>query len=92
MNLVNFLQEAIVTDRQIQNQYASMYRTFNAIECAIQEAWKIWDEDVLTTYYKGEKPEEPTESFSLQWIENEDFEADGHDVDEMCKEFGVDKY
>lgn len=92
MNLVNFLQSAIVLDRTLQNEYPNHHRVFNSIESSIQEAWKIWDAETLRTYYDGDKPENPTRDFELQWIANEDFEADGYDTEEMCKAFGVDRY
>ena len=76
MNLVEFLKEAIVKNRYLQNHYANMYHIFDRIECDIQQAWEIWDDNILKSYYNGEKPEEPTDEFAEQWIENEDFEAD----------------
>lgn len=44
-------------------------------------AWDNWDENIVSTYYSGEKPKFPTEDFINQWVENEDFEADGFDIE-----------
>lgn len=46
-------------------------------------AWDNWESD-LTGYHPGvEKPKFPTESFIDDWVENEDFEADGFDIEEL---------
>lgn len=42
----------------------------------IQWAWENWEENVLKEFYKGEKPEDPTEKFIYDFCDNEDFEAD----------------
>lgn len=41
---------------------------------SIKDAWLNWDETVLATYYEDEKPEEPTDDFIENWIENEPIE------------------
>ena len=55
------------------------------IDDAIQWAWDNWDSNILKTYYEGEKPSLPTESFIYQWVDNEDFEADGYDMEELSQ-------
>ena len=50
---------------------------------AVDYAWNNWDEEVLKTYYEGEKPQQPTEEFINNWVDNEDFEADGYDVEHL---------
>lgn len=81
---INFLISAIVTDRQIQNQYPEHYRLFTQIETAIHQAWESWDEETVKTYWEenhDSKPTAPTDEFSTAWIENEDFEADGFNIE-----------
>ncbi|MDO9554546.1 hypothetical protein [Rhodonellum sp.] len=63
------------------------YAQISKISEAVDYAWNNWDEAVLKTYYEGEKPEQPTEEFINHWIENEDFEADGYDVDALKEIF-----
>lgn len=88
-NLTECLKCAIVTDRAIQSQYPKMYSTFNSIEVAIQQAWDLWDDEITKTYHNGIKPVTPPDNFSLQWIENEDLEADGYDTEMMSQTFNV---
>ncbi len=59
----------------------SQQRQIDKISEGIDYAWNNWDENILETYYEGEKPIDPTESFITQYVENEDFEANGYDVD-----------
>lgn len=54
---------------------------------AVNYAWNNWDQEILRTYYEGEKPEQPTEEFINNWVDNEDFEADGYDVDRLKELF-----
>lgn len=56
-------------------------RTIIKIDDAIQWSWNHWDENIISTYYTGDKPELPTADFIENWVENEDFEADGYDVE-----------
>lgn len=53
--------------------------TLSKIYEMVQWAWDNWDEDIISTYYEGEKPISPTKEFIEQWVDNEDFEADGFD-------------
>lgn len=54
---------------------------------AVFWAWENWDKDVIATFYESEKPESPTEEFIYQWVENEDFEADGYNIEELKEIF-----
>lgn len=56
-------------------------RAHDSISAAIDYAWNNWDADILATYYVGEKPETANTAFITNWIENEDLEADGYNVD-----------
>lgn len=72
-----------------QNLNEEQYRVFNEISDAVDYAWNNWDESIISTYHEGiEKPEYPTPEFIEQWIENEDFEAAGYDVDRLKNLFG----
>lgn len=83
-NLTEFLKKAIVYDRTVQNAYPQLYRTFDKIEVMIQQAWVLWEDEITAPYWNGkEKGEEPTESFSEFWLENEDFEADNFDLETL---------
>jgi hypothetical protein len=55
------------------------------IDQAVQWAWDNWDDNIVSTYYEGEKPSLPTESFIRQWVENEDFEADGYNMELLAE-------
>lgn len=80
-NRTDFLKRAIIYDRTLQNNYPELYRTFNKVEMMIEQAWTLWDDEITSPYWDGkEKGEEPTDSFSEFWLENEDFEADGFDI------------
>lgn len=57
------------------------------IDRSIQWAWDNWDDDIINTYYTGEKPSLPTEVFIYEWVENEDFQADGFDMEELLNLF-----
>ncbi|WP_018629167.1 hypothetical protein [Niabella aurantiaca] len=58
------------------------------IDEALCWAWRNWDDDIIATYYEFEKPERPNEKFITNWVENEDFEADGYDKEELEETFG----
>lgn len=63
-------------------------RVLQRIDDAIQYSWNEWDESIIASYYGGdEKPELPTSEFIIEWIENEDFEADGYDVEYLKELF-----
>jgi predicted AlkP superfamily pyrophosphatase or phosphodiesterase len=63
-------------------------RVMSKISEAVNYAWNNWDDKIIQTYYEGEKPAQPTEDFIKQWVENEDFEADGYDIEELQDLFG----
>jgi len=46
----------------------------------IEYAWNHWDAKVIATYYYTVKPLFATVEFIQNYIENEDFEANGFDV------------
>lgn len=62
-------------------------KTLLKIDDAIQWSWNHWEEDIISTYYTGKKPELPTTEFIEEWVENEDFEADGYDVEYLKELF-----
>lgn len=62
------------------NWTASQHWAMCKISNAVDYAWNNWDEKILAKYYKGEKPEYPTAEFIYDWVEDEDFEADGFNV------------
>ncbi len=47
----------------------------NAVTENIQWAWDNWDID-FSDYFDGEKPEDFTPAFAIEWIENEPFETE----------------
>lgn len=51
------------------------------VDIAIQWAWDNWEEKIISTYYEGDKPKFPPLNFIENWVENEDFEADGFNMD-----------
>lgn len=69
------------------NLTSSQHAQMSKISEAVDYAWNNWDEDILKTYYEGEKPEQPTAEFITNWVDNEDFEADGYDVEHLQKIF-----
>lgn len=56
---------------------------FSKISDAVSYAWNNWDDNIIATYYQGEKPEFAPIDFVEEWISNEDFEADGYNVEEL---------
>lgn len=56
-------------------------KIIDRVRASIEYAWKNWDEDVIASYYAGDKPQDPNDAFIQNWIENEDFEAAGFDKD-----------
>lgn len=76
-----------IADKLINNEINNN-RTLERIDEAIQWSWNHWDEDIITTYYNGDKkPELPTTEFIEEWVENEDFEADDYDVEYLKELF-----
>lgn len=66
-----------------QNQLDKIYE-------GISYAWTNWVTDITDGYYKDntqEKPAEPQAEFITDWITNEDFEADGYDVEYLKEIF-----
>lgn len=47
------------------------HQAYDKVEEGILYAWDNWNEKVLSTYYKGKKPESPTYEFSKQWVQTE---------------------
>ena len=66
---------------------SSQNAEMSKISEAVNYAWNNWDDSVLRTFYAGVKPKSPTEDFVLQWVENNDFEADGYDVQHLKEIF-----
>lgn len=57
------------------------FRIVRKIDDGINYAWGNWDEKLLRSYYAGNvKPGDIPDAFVKEWIENEDFEADGYEV------------
>lgn len=46
-------------------------------------AWDNWDDELTANHYEFEKPKFPTYSFINEWVDNEDFEADGFNLEEL---------
>ncbi|MDM1452210.1 hypothetical protein [Myroides odoratimimus] len=42
----------------------------------IQWAWDNWEEEVVKSFYTGDKPEKYNEDFMKDWIDNEDFDTE----------------
>src|SRR5690625_5077845 len=75
-----------IADRLINNEIHNN-RTLENIDEAIQYAWNNWDADIVSTYYTGQKPALPNAEFIENWIDNEDFDADGDDVEYLKEQF-----
>ena len=80
-----------VITRKLLNGYANAQAAeqpiLDKISTSIQWAWDNWSTDVMKTYYEGEKPKYPTEDFTTQWVNNNDFEADGYDEEFLKRLF-----
>jgi len=59
---------------------ADQYSMFKKITDAINYAYENWDANIIATY-------KTKEEFVQNWIENEDFEADGFDVERLISLF-----
>jgi hypothetical protein len=67
MKTIKAISEAIANKRNdLFNE-----SEYQKISDAIYWAWENWDASILATYFEGEKPEEPTFEFRIQWVENE---------------------
>lgn len=64
--------------------------TIIKIDLAVWWAWENWNDAIISTFYDASypKPIIPPENFIKQWVENEDFEADGYDVGQLQELFG----
>lgn len=67
-------------------------KMLDTISAAISYAWENWDEEIIRSYYNTQadeipKPELPNNEFLLNWLENEDFAADGYDTDYLNELF-----
>lgn len=60
------------------NLSAAQYMVLEKVRTAIDFAWNDWEDELLSPYYAGEKPERPTSNFIATWVELEDFEASGY--------------
>lgn len=67
---------------------AEQQKQQDRISAAIEYAWNHWDNEIVATYYEGEKPQFANADFIENWVDNEDFEADGYDVDRLKELFG----
>lgn len=88
-NLANALYEYII-QRVSCNE--SKRKMLDKISAAIGYAWEQWDEELLVSYFDPHgdgiaKPELPTNEFILNWLENEDFAADGYNMDYLKELF-----
>ncbi len=72
------------------NQFLNyaQYRQFDNISNDVDYAWNNWEDSITSTYYEGEKPSKAPIAFIQNWLENEDFEADGYDVEFLKELFG----
>ena len=61
----------------------SQQKNIDKISESIEYAWNHWGADVIESYFEGDKPAYPNASFVNSWIDNEDFEVDGYDVNEL---------
>lgn len=46
------------------------------VDDRIQWAWDNWEDDIVATFYEGEKPECYNEEFRNEWIDNEPFDVE----------------
>lgn len=79
---------AILTDEYPREQYDNLLK----VKEAIDEAWITWENRITAIHYIGaDKPEEPTESFVLEWCENEPYECDFDEAFllNMAKEYSL---
>lgn len=88
MNYKEKLIDIITTPGASENIGNEKLRIVTKVKDAIQWAWDNWDESEIKAYHEGvEKPELPTPAFQREWIDNEDFEADGYDVEGLKEIF-----
>lgn len=58
------------------NWTSEQFNLLDKIRTSIYWAWGNWENEVLKDFYSGEKPEDPTEEFIQDWVNNEDFSED----------------
>ena len=46
------------------------------VDDSIQWAWDNWEDDIVATFFEGEKPECYNEKFRDEWIDNEPFDIE----------------
>lgn len=63
--------------------YNSVPSIIRRIDESMQWAWDNWSN--LEKFYNNEKPSIPTEDFIKEWVDNEDFEADGYDIEALAE-------
>lgn len=72
-----------------QNLTEDQHRVFNKISDGIDYAWNNWDKEIIAEFHTGtEKPNFPTQEFIEDWLDTQDFEADGYDVEGLKELFG----
>lgn len=69
------------------NVFGQLGETICKIDKTLCLAWDNWDEDIVRIFYEFDKPKYPTEDFITAWVENEDFEASGYNLNELINEF-----
>ncbi len=72
-NLINGNYSLSVAQQKAQDGISSM----------IEYAWNNWDDSIVATYFTGPKPRFANAGFIENWLDNEDFEADGFDVNNL---------
>lgn len=72
----------ILTSRN-ESLSVDQQKTIDKISDGVEYAWKNWDADITATYYSGDKPETAPANFIENWVDNEDLEADGYDVERL---------
>lgn len=77
--------DEFINDNYIGNTPKS--DALNKIMTAIRWAWDNWNAEIIQTYYIGEKPINPPIVFVINWIENEDFECDGYNIEKLNEIF-----
>jgi hypothetical protein len=79
----------MAVDASTFNANMQHYGLLDGIRNMIQEAWEIWPDDATKEFWGQQlKPANYTGSFAENWIDNEDFDADGYDEQELDHLFG----
>ena len=78
----------MATDAATFNANMQHYSVLDGIRNKIQEAWELWDDETTSPFWESEKkPSHYTYSFADNWIDNEDFDADGYDENALDELF-----